>query len=564
MAELIALGSVVASAAAIAKYVTACGKSTEKTPVYTLTPPAFDRVRDDAQLTQTPLETFVASRQRLFADHYTGDEGERLLDVRLHMAPPPVGGPLASRPSHDFMAHIYLPRLQPGQVIRPLAEARFHLQHAADPCSYTNFTLRTEGGGAADVSGALNLTGAVRRMQAAARATADQVKPTTPGQSKAAVPIPVSTPATRAAAASQSTTAPTPQTSSGPRGVSVFFNLPLFRATPEDAPANRGGAGAAVNVFTPKRTLRDGSAVGFRLDERTEDGRSSYSLGVHCDPQTTLAAVQSNQLEALQVGGWISQETDMFRMCAEATVQPMRSALPSAASSDLSRSFVNVGAEGAASAGVVRRPASGAASVLPPRLAASLPAVVSSRFGLFYTPARITHTQPGYEVGATLTNDSTGAQQFCASYFHHLVVRRNIKNPFEKKENRAINNTIDLGFEVLYASQYGVAPEQAVRTPPSLRFGASWQVNKNSLIKFRVQDATVSCVYALKSWWQPSASGALSVNHGLQTRATTFGLSVNVENIGEVLFAKPDPAYRRMIASQRENVANQVDQDEDY
>ena len=43
-----------------------------------------------------------------------------------------------------------------------------------------------------------------------------------------------------------------------------------------------------------------------------------------------------------------------------------------------------------------------------------------------------------------------------------------------------------------------------------------------------------------------------------------FGLSLDLENVGEVLFSRPDPSYKRMIASQRERIENMVELDENY
>ena len=72
------------------------------------------------------------------------------------------------------------------------------------------------------------------------------------------------------------------------------------------------------------------------------------------------------------------------------------------------------------------------------------------------------------------------------------------------------------------------------------------------------------------SWWDPSASAAFSVTHSFAGRSvgagsnTSFGLSLDLENVGEVLFSRPDPSYKRMVASQRERIDNLVEEDEDY
>jgi hypothetical protein len=176
--------------------------------------------------------------------------------------------------------------------------------------------------------------------------------------------------------------------------------------------------------------------------------------------------------------------------------------------------------------------------------------------------ARATH--PNYEVGFTVANRSLGGggggaaaagsqQEFIASYFHHLNVRRNIHNPLEKKQNRSINNYIDLAMEVVYrndcvplaagaspalasasSSSASAAPAMSVAlAPPSLRLGASWQLNKNSMLKVRVQDDSVSALYALKSWWDPSASAAFSVNHSFGNRHTTVSHHTHIHTLSD-------------------------------
>lgn len=397
MAEFLILGAAVGTARLLQSLLVS---REEQTPIYTLTPPAFDRIRNGSILTSTPLESFSHQRRRLFTCHYSlNDHSDNLFDVRLHMAPRQ-----ASEFHNDFSAHIYLPRSQPGQTLRPLAAAKFHLRHPRDENSFTNFVLRTDVGGNAFVNGAFSITNAIQRM----RATPTIVN-LTPSQVGSQLGIAV-------AATPQPPSTYTPLAST-PRGVAMFFNLPIFGGT---APNQN----AEFKPFEHRPALRMSTVVGMRLDDRTQDGRTGYSLGLHCDPIATLAHAQSGRTDAIQLGGWVSQETDQFRLVAESTIQPLRAGLK-----------VPSGGDGAsdsnpAGEGLSHHPVSAA---LPPRVAASLPALLNSRIGVFYTPARAGQLRPGYEVGFTLANDSKGKQELIASYFHHLVVRRNIKNPFEKK-----------------------------------------------------------------------------------------------------------------------------------
>ena len=404
MAELLAFGSIAASVIGVVRYLT--GGSQPKQSYYTLTPPVFDRLHAEPVLTHTPLEIFTRPRRRLFDTHYNGEDGERLIDARLRMAPQ------YSTDHHDFMAHIYLPKSQPGQPMRPLASARFHLQHQQDPNSFTNFILRTERGGEVAWNGAINLTANYEHMketldkQERSRALAE-------GRAPPSI-IPYIAPL---------------QLPFNPRGLSAFFNLPLFQVqrSPAASPIVR-------KPFDSSNTLQSTPTIGLRYDAPSLDNSGSYSFGLYSDPYATRTALDRGDMNGLKVGTWISQETGRFRVVGEANFQPLRPARDSAPAS----------AAGSVEGAAIHP----AAAALPPRLAASLPAMVDSKLGFFFTPTRVGHLRPGYEVGFTLSNDSRGRQELVASYFHHLVVRRNIKNPFEKKENRAINNYIDLGMEV--------------------------------------------------------------------------------------------------------------------
>jgi hypothetical protein len=470
---------------------------------------------------------FLEPRRRLFTRHFTGEHGEHLLDARIHMAPPLIPG--QSAPKNDFMARVYLPQFgrganNPGGAVpRPLAEARFHVQHPECAHSFTEFVVKTEGGGAAFATGALNLTAALARLN----------------EDKTAVTSPLAV-GDMATASSESAAARTRARSavSGPRGLSAFFNLPLFgrgkaAPFPPAAAAQVEGlsmaAGSAIGggaAFKARSVLRDAPTVGLRWDQsaKASDAHvASYSCGVHLDPQATMSNLRAGGLDgagrSLQLGGWLSQQSDNFRFAAEGTVAPMQ----------------RYGAHSAPGAGAASQnpndaAASGArvgpASMVPLSLAARMPLLLESRFGFFFHDSQsLTSraTQPAYEVGFTVINRAEhghglagaaaplrGVQEFVASYCHHLTVRRNIHNPLEKAHNRSIHNYIDLAMEVVYRNEIGsgaaaqaqeaAAAPAAALAPPSIRLGASWQLNKNSMIKARVQDDSVGLLYAIKSW----------------------------------------------------------------
>jgi len=576
MAELLALASAAAGVVTLVKKLTGSSENKKKEPLYTLTPPLFDRVARDDVLTLTPMEVWSEPRRRLFSRHFTGEQGENLLDARIHMAPPPLPGPAggtAVRSTHDFMARIYLPQPKlhvgsgAGGAIRPLADARFHLSHPEEAHTFTDVVLRTEGGGTAYATGAINLTSAWQRAQQQGAAAGGTTTTTAAVEESRAAKEQA-----RQRSAAQ-----------GPRGISTFFNLPLFgraralEAEGASAPGEAVALGASPAAFHSRAILRDSPTWGVRFDD------ASFSAGVHLDPQWTLRALReqgaAHTARGLQLGGWLSQESDNVRFSAEGVVAPLRSRAAAAGA------VGSAHAEGA--------PPVAAASMVPVSLSSRLPLLLQSRVGLFYRDVRIpstsssgltarNSTRPNYEVGFTLSNavpnpanPARVSQELVASYTHHLTVRRNIHNPLEHKQNRSIHNYVDLSMEVAYRNEIDhaapAAPGQAraavgavALSPPSIRLGASWQVNKNSLLKLRMQDDSVSALYALKSWWDPSASAAFSVNHSFAQRSTRFGLSVDLENVGEVLFSRPDPSYKRMVASQRERVENLIEADENY
>jgi hypothetical protein len=404
-------------------------------------------------LTRTPLETFLQPRQRLFSRHFTGDEGEYLFDVRMHMAPPVVSG--AVRPSHDFLARVFLPQpglgrfgANPGGAVpRPMAEATFHMQHPHSAFSFTDFILRTDAGGSAYATGAFNLTEAWQRMGDINSDSASRVQ----SASSVILPPGLSTPDT-----SRSRLV---HVHAGPRGVSTFFNLPLLgRLTSHALPRHVAGsplAGApasAAGAFTARHSLRDRPTLGLRFDERisSEHNLGSYSAGLHLDPQATLQQLKSGGAAAvgqsLKLGGWIAQESENFRFAAEGTIAPMQHGLRAPAVV-LGGAAAGSLADGSAAAAVLAAPA-GPAGLVPPSLAVRLPLLLESRFGFFYRDVRSSNsarnvTRPNFEVGFTVANQAVGEipqthqlQEFVASYCHHLTVRRKIHNPMEKKQNQ--------------------------------------------------------------------------------------------------------------------------------
>ncbi|KAL1537134.1 hypothetical protein AAHA92_29686 [Salvia divinorum] len=99
--------------------------------------------------------------------------------------------------------------------------------------------------------------------------------------------------------------------------------------------------------------------------------------------------------------------------------------------------------------------------------------------------------------------------QFNASFYQHVVVQRRVKNPVEPNVVVGITNYIDFGFEL----QTRVDDSQQANNinDSSFQIGASWQANKNFLIKGKVGPLSSSIALAFKSWWKPSFTLSVSV-----------------------------------------------------
>ncbi|XP_060957913.1 uncharacterized protein LOC115701057 isoform X4 [Cannabis sativa] len=99
------------------------------------------------------------------------------------------------------------------------------------------------------------------------------------------------------------------------------------------------------------------------------------------------------------------------------------------------------------------------------------------------------------------------SSQFIASFYQHVVVQRRVKNPLEESEVVGITNYIDFGFE-LQTSIDG--EETSMMHDSTFQIGASWQANKNFLLKGKVGPLSSSGTCAFKSWWKPSFTLSIS------------------------------------------------------
>jgi len=157
------------------------------------------------------------------------------------------------------------------------------------------------------------------------------------------------------------------------------------------------------------------------------------------------------------------------------------------------------------------------------------------------------HTVGNLEVALTLRNasalfdsrpESTPVEKekeplFSVSFYKHLVVPRKIFLAVDPRY-KLISNYIDLAFEI------GLNPKRFVDAMPSntpadssvarvedipvdMRLGGSWQLNKNNLVKFKVDQHSFTSSYTFKSWWKPRFSLSACWSYNWKTQKPSLG-----------------------------------------
>ncbi|XP_023551526.1 uncharacterized protein LOC111809318 [Cucurbita pepo subsp. pepo] len=142
--------------------------------------------------------------------------------------------------------------------------------------------------------------------------------------------------------------------------------------------------------------------------------------------------------------------------------------------------------------------------------------------------------------------------QFIASFYQHVVVQRRVKNPLEENEIVGITNYIDFGFE-LQTRVDDVKPENNI-PDSTFQIAASWQANKNFLLKGKVGPLSSSLAMAFKSWWKPSFTFSISAIRDRIVGKTAYGFGIRVENLREASYQRADPNFV-MLTPSKEHLA---------
>ncbi|XP_027101843.2 uncharacterized protein LOC113751055 [Coffea eugenioides] len=158
---------------------------------------------------------------------------------------------------------------------------------------------------------------------------------------------------------------------------------------------------------------------------------------------------------------------------------------------------------------------------------------------------------PSFNFGLELAKNS----QFIASFYQHVVVQRRVKNPLEEDEVVGITNYIDFGFEL----QTRVDDEKTSNSihDSTFQVAASWQANKNFLLKGKVGPLSSSLALAFKSWWKPSFTFSISATRDRSKRETAFGFGIRVDSLREASYQRADPNFV-MLTPNKEHLAEGI------
>nr|XP_043615716.1 uncharacterized protein LOC122587606 [Erigeron canadensis] len=159
--------------------------------------------------------------------------------------------------------------------------------------------------------------------------------------------------------------------------------------------------------------------------------------------------------------------------------------------------------------------------------------------------------KPSFNFGLEFAQNS----QFIASFYQHVVVQRRVKNPLEENEVIGITNYIDFGFELLtrMVDQKGSNDIQDA----TFNVAASWQANKNILLKGKVGPLSSSISLSFKSWWKPSFSFSVSAIRDRAIGKTSFGFGLRVDNVREASYERADPNFV-MLTPNKEHLAEGI------
>ncbi|KAF8726782.1 hypothetical protein HU200_019257 [Digitaria exilis] len=200
-----------------------------------------------------------------------------------------------------------------------------------------------------------------------------------------------------------------------------------------------------------------------------------------------------------------------------------------------------VGRKGSLTAGVQYKPLSGTKHPMPFTDLENWNCVIS------YGAGSTSPLSPSFIFSLELARST----QLTASFYQHLVVQRRVKNPLEDDQVVGITNYIDFGLELVSR----VDKDKATQDGSSLfQLAASWQANKNFLLKGKLGPSKSSVALAFKSWWRPSFTFSVTAVNDHSKGTTSYGFGLRVEDLRQASYQRADPNYV-MLTPSKEHLA---------
>ncbi|KAF7134609.1 hypothetical protein RHSIM_Rhsim08G0054100 [Rhododendron simsii] len=94
-------------------------------------------------------------------------------------------------------------------------------------------------------------------------------------------------------------------------------------------------------------------------------------------------------------------------------------------------------------------------------------------------------------------------------------------------------------------------------TDSTFQVAASWQANKNFLVKGKAGPLSSSIALAFKSWWKPSFTFNISAIRDRTVGNTSFGFGIHVDNLREASYQRADPNFV-MLTPNKEHLAEGI------
>ncbi|XP_074305450.1 uncharacterized protein LOC141640622 isoform X1 [Silene latifolia] len=158
---------------------------------------------------------------------------------------------------------------------------------------------------------------------------------------------------------------------------------------------------------------------------------------------------------------------------------------------------------------------------------------------------------PSFNFSLELANSN----QFIASFYQHVVVQRRVQNPFEENGIIGITNYLDFGFEL--KTRLEDTNTSNTSQDSTFQVAASWQANKNFMLKGKTGPSSSTLSLAFKSWWKPSFTFSISATRDHRAGNTSLGFGIRAENLREASYERADPNFV-MLTPSKEHIADSI------